>query len=94
MIRAVNEGVPVVTSRPGSPVALAMTKMAQAIVGIRRGRAVTDGISSVAEASSRAAHRASWCRRRDSNPHVPFGTAGFKPAASAIPPLRPGHATR
>jgi len=35
MIRAVNEGVPVVTSRPGSPVALAMTKMAQAIVGIQ-----------------------------------------------------------
>jgi pilus assembly protein CpaE len=35
MIRAVNEGVPVVTSRPGSPVALALTKMAQAIVGIQ-----------------------------------------------------------
>jgi pilus assembly protein CpaE len=34
MIRAVNEGVPVVTSRPGSPVALALTKVAQAIVGI------------------------------------------------------------
>jgi pilus assembly protein CpaE len=35
MIRAVNEGVPVVTSRPGSPVALALTRMAQAIVGIQ-----------------------------------------------------------
>jgi pilus assembly protein CpaE len=34
MIRAVNEGVPVVTSRPGSPVALAMQKVAQAIAGI------------------------------------------------------------
>jgi pilus assembly protein CpaE len=35
MIRAVNEGVPVVTSRPGSPVAVALTKVAQAIVGIQ-----------------------------------------------------------
>jgi septum site-determining protein MinD len=35
MIRAVNEGVPVVTSRPGSPVAMALTKVAQAIVGIQ-----------------------------------------------------------
>ena len=35
MIRAVNEGVPVVTSRPGSPVALALTQVAQAIVGIQ-----------------------------------------------------------
>jgi pilus assembly protein CpaE len=35
MIRAVNEGVPVVTSRPGSPVALALTKVAQSIVGIQ-----------------------------------------------------------
>lgn len=35
MIRAVNEGVPVVISRPGSPVALALTKVAQAIVGIQ-----------------------------------------------------------
>ena len=34
MIRAVNEGVPVVSSRPGSPVALALQKLAQAIVGI------------------------------------------------------------
>ena len=34
MIRAVNEGVPVVTSRPGTPVALALTQVAQAIVGI------------------------------------------------------------
>ena len=35
MIRAVNEGVPVVTSRPGSPVAAALHTMAQAIVGIQ-----------------------------------------------------------
>lgn len=35
MIRAVNEGVPVVTSRPGSQVAMAMIRMAQAIVGIQ-----------------------------------------------------------
>jgi pilus assembly protein CpaE len=35
MIRAVNEGVPVVTSRPGTPVAMALTKVAQAIVGIQ-----------------------------------------------------------
>ncbi|HEY7332705.1 MAG TPA: AAA family ATPase [Candidatus Limnocylindria bacterium] len=34
MIRAVNEGVPVVTSRPGTPVALAMHRLAQAVVGI------------------------------------------------------------
>lgn len=34
MMRAVNEGVPVVTSRPGSPVALALQKVAQAMVGI------------------------------------------------------------
>ncbi|HEY7525548.1 MAG TPA: AAA family ATPase [Candidatus Limnocylindria bacterium] len=33
MIRAANEGVPVVTSRPGSPVALALQKIAQAIIG-------------------------------------------------------------
>jgi pilus assembly protein CpaE len=35
MIRAVNEGVPVVTSRPDSQVAMALTKVAQAIVGIQ-----------------------------------------------------------
>ncbi|MEP6469130.1 MAG: AAA family ATPase [Chloroflexota bacterium] len=35
MIRAVNEGVPVVTSRPDSAVAMALTKLAQAIVGIQ-----------------------------------------------------------
>jgi pilus assembly protein CpaE len=35
MIRAVNEGVPVVTSRPGSPVAMALHKMTQALVGIQ-----------------------------------------------------------
>ncbi len=35
MIRAVNEGVPVVSSHPGSPVALALHKVAQAVVGIR-----------------------------------------------------------
>ena len=96
MIRAVNEGVPVVTSRPGTPVALALTQVAQAIVGIEteahwQGRRRS---SRVAKACSRAAHRGSWCRRRDSNPHVPCGTAGFKPAASAVPPLRPRQATR
>jgi len=35
MIRAVNEGVPVVSSRPGSPVAHAMHQLAQAVVGIQ-----------------------------------------------------------
>lgn len=35
MIRAVNEGVPVVTSRPGAPVAVAMHRLAQAVVGIQ-----------------------------------------------------------
>jgi pilus assembly protein CpaE len=35
MIRAVNEGVPVVTSRPGSPVTMALQKVAQAIIGIQ-----------------------------------------------------------
>ncbi len=35
MIRAVNEGVPVVSSRPGSPVAQAMHHLAQALVGIQ-----------------------------------------------------------
>ena len=35
MIRAVNEGVPVVTSRPSSPVSAALHTMAQAIVGIQ-----------------------------------------------------------
>jgi pilus assembly protein CpaE len=34
MIRAVNEGVPVASSRPGSPVVLAMQRVAQAIAGI------------------------------------------------------------
>jgi pilus assembly protein CpaE len=34
MIRAVNEGVPVASSHPGSAVALAMQKVAQAIAGI------------------------------------------------------------
>ena len=33
MIRAVNEGVPVVSSRPGSPVAVALHRLAQAIIG-------------------------------------------------------------
>jgi MinD-like ATPase involved in chromosome partitioning or flagellar assembly len=33
MIRAANEGVPVVTSRPGTPVAMALQKLAQAIIG-------------------------------------------------------------
>jgi pilus assembly protein CpaE len=34
MIRAVNEGVPVASSRPGSPVSLALQKVAHAIAGI------------------------------------------------------------
>ncbi|HEX6656113.1 MAG TPA: AAA family ATPase [Candidatus Limnocylindria bacterium] len=33
MIRAANEGVPVVTSRPGSPVATALQRLAQAMIG-------------------------------------------------------------
>ncbi|HEX6140040.1 MAG TPA: hypothetical protein VF013_06225 [Candidatus Limnocylindria bacterium] len=35
MIRAVNEGVPVVTGRPGTPVALAIQRLAQAVIGIQ-----------------------------------------------------------
>lgn len=35
MIRAVNEGVPVVSGHPGSAVALALQKVAQAVVGIQ-----------------------------------------------------------
>ena len=42
MIRAVNEGVPVVISRPGSPVALAMRELAQAVVGIQNETESTD----------------------------------------------------
>jgi len=34
MIRAVNEGVPVVVSRPASPVSLAIRQLAQAIIGV------------------------------------------------------------
>jgi MinD-like ATPase involved in chromosome partitioning or flagellar assembly len=43
MIRAVNEGVPVASSRPGSPVALAMQKVAQAIAGIETQAPPTKG---------------------------------------------------
>ena len=95
MIRAVNEGVPVVTSRPGTPVALALT---QVRAGDRRHPDGDERQWPKQPATPRpllaAAHRGSWCRRRDSNPHVPCGTAGFKPAASAVPPLRPRQATR
>jgi pilus assembly protein CpaE len=35
MIRAVNEGVPVVTGRPAAPVSLALHRLAQAVVGIQ-----------------------------------------------------------
>ena len=34
MIRAVNEGVPVVITHPTSPVALAIRQLAQAIIGV------------------------------------------------------------
>lgn len=34
MIRSVNEGVPLVVARPGSPAALAMRRIAQAVIGI------------------------------------------------------------
>lgn len=36
MIRAVNEGVPLVVSRPASPAALALREVAQAVIGIER----------------------------------------------------------
>jgi len=36
MIRAVNEGVPLVISRPASPAALALRRVAQAVIGIER----------------------------------------------------------
>ena len=36
MIRAVNEGVPLVMSRPASPAALALREVAQAVIGIER----------------------------------------------------------
>jgi pilus assembly protein CpaE len=36
MIRSVNEGVPLVMSRPSSPAALAMRRLAQAVIGIEQ----------------------------------------------------------
>jgi MinD-like ATPase involved in chromosome partitioning or flagellar assembly len=35
MIRAVNEGVPLVIGRPASPAAAAMRRVAQAVIGIQ-----------------------------------------------------------
>ena len=40
MIRSVNEGVPLVMSRPSSPTALAMRRLAQAVIGIEQPQAV------------------------------------------------------
>ena len=40
MIRSVNEGVPLVMSRPSSPAALAMRRLAQAVIGIEQPEAV------------------------------------------------------
>lgn len=48
MIRAVNEGVPVVTSHGSSPVAIAMHRLAQALVGIQ-----TEGEDAAAAATKR-----------------------------------------
>ncbi len=36
MIRSVNEGVPLVMSRPSTPAALAMRRLAQAVIGIEQ----------------------------------------------------------
>ena len=36
MIRSVNEGVPLVTSRPASPAAAALRRVAQAVIGIEQ----------------------------------------------------------
>ena len=36
MIRSVNEGVPLVMSRPSAPAALAMRRLAQAVIGIEQ----------------------------------------------------------
>ena len=41
MIRSVNEGVPLVMSRPSTPTALAMRRLAQAVIGIEQPQAVT-----------------------------------------------------
>ena len=41
MIRSVNEGVPLVMSRPSTPAALAMRRLAQAVIGIEQPQAVT-----------------------------------------------------
>ena len=41
MIRSVNEGVPLVMSRPSSPTALAMRRLAQAVIGIEQPQVVT-----------------------------------------------------
>jgi pilus assembly protein CpaE len=41
MIRSVNEGVPLVMSRPSSPAALAMRRLAQAVIGIEQPEAAT-----------------------------------------------------
>ena len=113
MIRAVNEGVPLVTSRPSSPAAVALRQVAQTVMGIDT-RPSAHGKAGATRAlrsplTGRRARKtpasrprgtrgrpvawllpslSNWCRRRDSNPHAPYGTAGFKPAASAVPPLR------
>ena len=41
MIRSVNEGVPLVMSRPSTPAALAMRRLAQAVIGIEQPQVVT-----------------------------------------------------
>ncbi len=40
MIRSVNEGVPLVMSRPSTPAALAMRRLAQAVIGIEQPQVV------------------------------------------------------
>jgi MinD-like ATPase involved in chromosome partitioning or flagellar assembly len=41
MIRSVNEGIPLVVARPASPAAVAMRRLAQAVIGIDERAAVT-----------------------------------------------------
>ena len=41
IIRSVNEGVPLVMSRPSSPAAIAMRRIAQAVIGIEQPEVAT-----------------------------------------------------
>ena len=66
MIRSVNEGVPLVSSRPTLPAAIAMRRVAQAVIGIEQPQVAAKR----AAAPDVRPPLEDWCRRRDSNPHA------------------------